>query len=164
MAYGWPAGGILAGLMPWLSLPDYARQTGTPESTVRAAIRKGTLEGHQEQRAPGDPRTVWKVWIDDPQEPSSEQPQASTAPETPQPQSTLTEPPAATTRLLDKLDERDETIRAKDAVIERLHAENATLHERAARAEAASYAAAHRAADLAERLRAAQRPWWRFWE
>jgi hypothetical protein len=151
--------------MPWLSLPDYARQTGTPESTVRAAIRKGTLEGHQEQRAPGDPRVVW---VDDPQAPAEHHPQQQ-----PQPSSdsieghppaaaetAATEPPAVTMRLLDTVLTQAETI--------------AALRERVGRSEAARAAAERRAADLAERLagvererdqlrEAAERPWWQFW-
>jgi hypothetical protein len=155
-------------VMPWLSLPDYARRTGTPESTVRAAIRKGTLEGHQEQRAPGDPRVVWKVWVDDPQAPAEHHPQQQ-----PQPSSdsieghppaaaetAATEPPAVTMRLLDTVLTQAETI--------------AALRERVGRSEAARAAAERRAADLAERLagvererdqlrEAAERPWWQFW-
>jgi hypothetical protein len=161
--------------MPWLSLPDYARQTGTPESTVRAAIRKGTIEGHQEQRAPGDPRVVWKVWVDDPQHQPQDDPQAPTAEDAPSQSpsavAAATEPPAATMRLLDKLDERDETIRAKDAAIARLHGELRDATARASTAEAEAAAAERRAADLAERLAGVERErdalrarrWWRFW-
>ena len=61
--------------MPWLSLPEYARRTGTPESTVRAMIRAGRLRAELEQRAPGDPRTVWRVWLDGPQEQPQDEPQ-----------------------------------------------------------------------------------------
>jgi hypothetical protein len=168
-----PEDGILAGLMPWLSLPDYARRTGTPESTVRAAIRKGTLEGHQEQRAPGDPRVVWKVWVDEPADASSEQPQPSVAPETSQPQSTLTEPPAATTGLLAIIEGDRETIRGQAYTIGEQAARIAELEREAGRLEGRLLAAERDA--LAERLaraemqasqiveerqRAAQHPWW----
>jgi chromosome segregation ATPase len=82
-----------------------------------------------------------------------------------------TDAPAATTRLLDKLDERDETIRAKDAAIERLHGELRDATARASTAEAEAAAAERRAADLAERLAGVERErdalrarrWWRFW-
>jgi hypothetical protein len=51
-----------------------------------------------------------------------------------------TDAPAATTRLLDKLDERDETIRAKDVTIERLHGELRDVTARASAAEAVAAA------------------------
>jgi hypothetical protein len=149
--------------MPWLSLPDYARQTGTPESTVRAAIRKGTLEGHQEQRAPGDPRVVWKVWVDEPADASSEQPQPSVAPETSQPQSTLTEPPAATTGLLAIIEGDRETIRGQAYTIGEQAARIAELEREAGRLEGrAELLAAERDA-LAERLARERWRWWHRW-
>ena len=116
--------------MSWLSLPEYARQTGTPESTVRAAIRAGKLRAELEQRAPGDPRTVWRVWLDDPPEQPQEEPQApttgiepSSAPEA------VSESPAAITALVDAL-------AAERAERQILSAEIRNLAERAARAEA----------------------------
>jgi hypothetical protein len=153
--------------MPWLSLPDYARQTGTPESTVRAAIRKGTLEAHREARAPGDPRDIWKVWLDEPADASTEQPQASTAPETSQPQTTLTEPPAATTRALEIL---ETLLRANGETMERQAETIAGLRERVGRSEAARAAAERQVAEMAERLAGVERERdqlrarrWRWW-
>src|SRR5688500_614942 len=147
--------------MPWLSLPDYSRQTGTPEPTVRLAIRKGALRAELEQRAPGDSRTVWRVWLDDPQDQPQE---AATAPtsedapsEAPQAQTTLTAPPAAIIRLVEELRAmREDTTDRLDAAAVRI----ADLRERVGRAEAARAAAEQRAADLAERLRAAEWRWW----
>ena len=134
----------MVGLMPWLSLPEYARTTGTPESTVRAAIRKGSLRAELEQRAPGDPRTVWRVWLDDPQEHPQDEPQpAATGRE---PSSAPEAAPAAITALVDALG-------AERAERQRLSAENGELRERAARAEAERDAARAEA----ERLR------WRWW-
>lgn len=129
--------------MPWLSLPDYARRTGTPESTVRALIRAGKLEAHQEQRAPGDPRVVWKVLVDDPQDQPPEHPQPASdvrvPSESPQAPAAATEPPAAPTRTLDMLEDRldfaDALIREERAERQRLVAENAELRERVGRAE-----------------------------
>jgi hypothetical protein len=165
-------------VMPWLSLPDYARRTGTPESTVRAAIRKGTLEGHQEQRAPGDPRVVWKVWVDDPQEQPQEAAEPSAAlrvaSESDQPPSTLTEPPVVTTRALEIL---ETLLVANGETMERQVDRILDLTLRVGRAEARAEMlqderdrARKALADLAERLAGVERERdalrarrWRWW-
>jgi hypothetical protein len=138
-----------AGLMPWLSLPEYARTTGTPESTVRAAIRAGKLEAHREARAPGDTRDVWKVWLPEPPEQPQDEPQPpATGTEPSSTPAAPTDAPAAITALVDALAaERDERQRLAEALL--------AATERAARAEAdAVYAARERqrADDLAETL------------
>lgn len=146
MARGWYAGC----LMPWLSLPEFSRRTGTPESSVRAAIRKGTLRAELEQRAPGDPRTVWRVWIDDPQEAAGSAADVRMAPETDQPQSAATEPPAAITGLLELVRELRQQGVTDASLI-------ADLRERAGRAETERDLLTQEVA----RLRA--RRWWRWW-
>lgn len=147
--------------MPWLSLPDYARRTGTPESTVRAAIRAGKIRAELEQRAPGDPRTVWRVWLDDPQDQPQIEPQPPAGPrvasESDQPQAATTEPPALTTRLLEMLDADRETIAAQ---AERIGA----LEREAGELSGTVDAYRREVAWLKAELKQARRPWWRFWE
>jgi hypothetical protein len=139
--------------VPWLSLPEYARRTGTPESTVRVAIRKGQVRAELEQRAPGDSRTVWRVWMDDPQEhpqtPADHPPEAADSP--------ADEPPAIVTRLMDKIDERDEAIREQAARIAALEREAGEL--------AGAVDAYRREVEWlrAELDAARQRPWWKWW-
>lgn len=159
--------------MAWLSLPEYSRRTGTPQSTVRLMIRAGRIEAHREARAPGDPRDVWKVWLDDPPEPAAAQPQDDpqpdaglrVAPESDQPHAATSEPPAFMARLLDKLDERDATIAslhaelrvesAARAAAEARLAETTQAHIRQRDADAESIRA------LRAELERARRPWWR---
>jgi hypothetical protein len=155
-----------AGLMPWLSLPEYARTTGTPESTVRAMIRAGKLEAHREARAPGDTRDVWKVWLPEPPEQPQDEPQPpATGTEPPSAPEATTDAPAAITALVDALAaERDERQRLAEALL--------AATERAARADERAIAADRRA-DAAERDRAEaqaemervqRRGWWaRLW-
>jgi hypothetical protein len=150
--------------MPWLSLPDYARRTGTPESTVRAAIRKGTLEGHQEQRAPGDPRVVWKVWVDDPQEQPQEAAEPSADQIEPDPPSTsetaITGIPEIVRAAVEPWERRleiaDALIRANGETLERQAEQIAELREQRGRLEARLTAAE-------TELARARRPWWRQW-
>ena len=140
----------MVGLMPWLSLPEYARTTGTPESTVRAAIRKGSLRAELEQRAPGDPRTVWRVWLDEPQEASASVADVRVASESDQPRPTLTEPPAAIAGVL-------ALVEADRATIGEQADRIAALSERVGRAEA-------EAALLRAEVERLRRPWWqRLW-
>jgi hypothetical protein len=159
---------------PGVSVREAAIHFGTSESDIRRRIKRGELAAESIPRPGG---TLLRVLLDTPEaapapSPHSEPPPA---PETHQ------DAPAATTRLLDKLDERDETIRAKDATIERLHREVRQQAERAARAEERAIAGDRRAdraerdrAALAERLagvererdqvrEAAERPWWQRW-
>lgn len=131
-------------------------------------IRANKLRAELEQRAPGDPRTVWRIWQDDPQEPSTGHPQPPTAPERDQPQPPATEPPAATTRLLDMLSERDETIRDQSARIAELEREAGRLEgqaiaanaERDARADALELVQAQLDQARAELERVKARRWW----
>lgn len=146
--------------MPWLSLPDYARQTGTPESTVRAAIRKGQVRAELEQRAPGDPRVVWRVWMDDPPEHPQDDPQPASELRMPSEavaaDAPAAEPPAATTRALElvtALVERNTTLADRIATL-----------EREAGALGSSVDAYRREVDwLKAELERARRSWWRFW-
>lgn len=141
--------------MPWLSLPEYSRRTGTPESTVRLMIRDGRLRAELEPRAPGDSRVVWKVWMDEPQEASESSTVADAPSESPQPQTATTEPPAAITRLLD--------------TVERQGQEIADLNRRLGAAEATAAMLERQRADLARWLaerdetiaELRRRPWWR---
>lgn len=164
---------IMGAVMPWLSLPDYARRTGTPESTVRAMIRSGKLEGHQEQRAPGDPRVVWKVWVDDPQDQPQGHPQLPAGPrmtsESDQQQASATEPPAATMRVLETLVEmtqaqgrqllaQTETIADLSMKLGVAEAERDAAHELVAEVRAQRD---DMAARLAEAAQMQARPWWR---
>jgi cell pole-organizing protein PopZ len=151
--------------MPWLSLPEYSRLTGTPESSVRALIKAGKLEAHREARAPGDPREVWKIMVDDPPAPPTEHPQPPAASEAQQPQPATTEPPALTTRLLETVLEQAETIAE---LRERVGRAEAAIDGANARAEqhaldyAEQFERAVRAEAEAARLRElADRPWWR---
>lgn len=154
--------------MPWLSLPEYARQTGTPESTVRAMIRDGRLRAELEQRAPGDPRTVWRVWRDDPLAPaadaSSGQPPSSSAQESDLRQAATTEPSAAITGLLALIEADRATIRAHGETIVELSRRlgDAEASARMLAGQRDDYATwlAEATAEL-DRLR--RRRWWRFW-
>jgi hypothetical protein len=146
----------MAVLMPWLSLPEFARRTGTPESTVRAMIRAQRLRAELEQRAPGDPRTVWRVWLDDPPEQPQDEPQPpTTGTEPPSAPEATTDAPAAITALVDALAaERDERQRLSDRVSE--------LEREAGRLEGQVIAAnAERDAIRAELERLQRRRWWK---
>jgi hypothetical protein len=155
----------------WVPFDEACRILGRTPTTLRREIKAGRVVAEVLPRNPDNPadsRTVYRVRVDLPPE---DAPTPTTAPESPSATEAATEPPAATTRLLDKLDERDETIRAKDAAIERLHGELRDATARASTAEAEAAAAERRAADLAERLAGVERErdalrarrWWRFW-
>lgn len=129
------------------------------EGTLRRAIRDGTVTAEQRRRNPDSPtdqRMVYEVLITDP---PGDPPLADVASESPNRQTSATEAPAATTRVLDVLaaaltDERAER--------QRLAVENAELRERVGRAEAVAAAATASANALqaeVEQLRG--RPWWR---
>ncbi len=167
---GWPADGRpdYDGLpMPWLSLPEYARRTGTPESTVRALIRAGKLEGHQEQRAPGDPRVVWKVWVDDPQEQPQAHPQPPAGPrmpsESPQQQPPATEPPELVTGLLAIIEADRATIAEKDARLMEAAERIAGLSRELGDATTRAAMLEAERDELARRLDRAEWRWWHRW-
>lgn len=136
--------------LPGISVREAAIRLGTSESDIRRRIRRGELQAEVLPRAGG---TLLRVLLPDPTDaPGAAPAESGAAPEAPQ------DAPALTTRLLDKLDERDVTITA-------LHAENAELRERVGRAETEAAAAERRATDLAAELaRERGRRWWRFWE
>jgi hypothetical protein len=144
----------------WVPFDEACRILGRTPTTLRREIKAGRVVAEVLPRNPDNPadsRTVYRVRVDLPPE---DAPTPTTAPESPSATEAATEPPAATTGLLAIIEGDRETIRAKDATIERLHGENATLHERIGRSEAARAAAEHRAADLADQLK---RERWRFW-
>jgi hypothetical protein len=152
----------------WVPMAEAERILGKPESTIRRWIREGRLTGEQVPRDPSNPRdtrTVWQVLVTD--APASAAPSESEQPPTP-----ATDAPAAVAWLQDRLDERDELVREKDAEARELLARIAALEREAgaATARAASLAEQlaaererrERAEAEADRLREqAARPWWK---
>jgi hypothetical protein len=127
-----------------VSISDYAARTGISETEIRRQIRAGKLPAEKFDRPQG---SYYRIVVDTPDDtpPAAEQ-EPPTSQDAPAP---ATEPPAAITALVDALaDERSER--------QRLAADLLAATERAGRAETDASHERARAADLAERLAAAE--------
>lgn len=150
------------------SLQAAARRYGVSERTLRRRIEAGEIEAERVARPQGSvlfvklPPDAANAATLDP-----DQKNVQAAKDTASAPPATTDAPALTTRALDIFSAvfkgNLELIREKDVKIAADASTIADLRERVGRAEAARAAAEQRAADLADRLRAAERPWWRWW-
>jgi hypothetical protein len=151
----------------WVPFDEACRILGRTPTTLRREIKAGRVVAEVLPRNPDNPadsRTVYRVRVDLPPE---DAPTPTTAPESPSATEAATEPPAATTGLLEILETllvaNGETMERQAEAIAELRERVGGAEARAERRQAVRDRARNALAEYAERLRLAERPWWQRW-
>jgi excisionase family DNA binding protein len=150
----------------WVSVAEAAKRLNVSVSTIRRLIESGELVGEREPLGGSRERYRVRMPKDASGTPQTTDPPPGSpdAPETPQ------DAPAATTGLLEIIEGDRETIRGQAYTIGEQAARIAELEREAGRLEGRAELlqderdrARNALAEYAERLRAAERPWWQRW-